>query len=76
MPPRENPQSVTNWINWLNTNFGPGPWIPLSGHKSYVEMQYDLSGTPIFNPSLGFPVKLFWNQATGEIKAFDARKFF
>jgi len=75
MQPQENPQAVTNWILWLNRTFPPGPWIALQGFSGITRFDYDIKGNSVFNPNLGFPVKAFWNQSTGEIKVFDARKF-
>lgn len=65
MPPQTNPQAILSWQNWLNTNFGAG-WFPLDGFHLLV-VQGDTSK--------GILLKAFWNQNTGEIKTFDARKF-
>ncbi len=66
MPPQGNPTTIQAWVNWLNTNFGAG-WFALDGFKTIIDDK---------NRSVGIPVKTFWNQNTGEIKMFDARKFY
>lgn len=65
MFPQGNPATIQAWVNWLNTNFGAG-WFALDGFKTILDDK---------NRTIGIKVKAFWNQNTGEIKMFDARKF-
>lgn len=76
MPPQINQQSITNWQNWLNTYFPPGPWIPIDGFTAIITSIPGPNRTATYNPSLGYPLKSFVNTSTGEVKSFDARKFY
>jgi hypothetical protein len=76
MPPRENPQAVQNWVTWLNTNYGPGTWVPMNGFTSITMSVPGANNTITFNSNLGFALKSFVNTQTGEVKSFSANKFY
>lgn len=73
---QENQIAIQNWQNWLNTNYGPGPWIPLIGFHTTTQLTYESNGGPVFNSNAGYPLKGFLNISTSEVKFFDARKFY
>ena len=73
---RINQQAITNWTNWLNTYHPPANWVPTDGFYTTTGLDYDSSGNPIFNGNRGYPLKGFVNTATGEVRFFDARKFY
>ena len=70
-----NQQSIIAWQNWLNTNYGQG-WVPVDGFFTTTSLGFKSDSTPIFNPNAGYPLKLFVNNQTGEVKMFDARRFY
>ncbi len=76
MPPRINQQAIINWQNWLNTYYPPGPWIPINGFNTMVEMTPASSVMMNINTNTGYPLKGFVNTSTGEVRVFDARKFY
>lgn len=76
MPPRENPRTVENWRIWLNRVYPPGPWIPIIGFMATITSVPGANNTATYNPAVGYPLKSFVNTVTGEVKSFDARKFY
>ncbi len=76
MPPQINQQAILNWQNWLNRIYPPGPWIPVEGFNTITKLDFDATGGAIFNPNSGYPLKAFINTSTGEVKVFDARRFY
>jgi hypothetical protein len=76
MPPRENPQSIASWINWLNTNYGPGTWIRINGYMALIRSIPGPNHTATYDTTFGYPLISFVNQQTGEVKSFDAGKFY
>lgn len=76
MPPRENQQAIINWQNWLNRAYPPGPWVALGGFYTITRMELGANNQVTFNANVGYPLKGFLNNATGEVKTFDARKFY
>ena len=77
MPPRgENQQAITNWQEWLNRTYPPGPWLPVSGFTSTITTTPAPNDTASFNLNSGYVMKSFINTSTGEIKSFDARRFY
>lgn len=76
MPPRENPIAIRNWQTWLNTYFPPGPWLPINGFNTMVQMSPSSNTAMNINTNGGYPLKGFVNTSTGEVKVFDARKFY
>lgn len=73
---QENRQLVQNWIDWLNTTSGPGPWVEMNGFTALTVVTIEDNGTITFNPNRGFPLKSFLNTLTGEIRSFSATKFY
>lgn len=73
---REDPQKVSNYVAWLNTQTPGHTWTPLTGFNAITTCYYSTTGQLVFNPNLGTPLKSFRNQATGEIRSFDARFFY
>jgi hypothetical protein len=73
---REDPVKVGNYQVWLN-GLTPGQtWNPLPGFNAITTCYYTPTGQLIYNPNLGTPLKAFINQATGEVRSFDARYFY
>lgn len=70
----EDPVKVAAKLNALNTN-GVALWVAADGYNAITRMELQDDGSIAFNPSVGVPTKVFVNQATGEIKLFDARTF-
>jgi hypothetical protein len=75
MPRREDNRAVINWQNWLNNNYGQG-WMPISGFMAIIGTVPQVNNTANYNPNYGYPLKCFVNSQTGEVKCFDARKFY
>lgn len=71
-----NQQNILNWQNWLNTHHGGPGWVPVDGFFTATNLSFKLDSTPVFNPNAGYPLKLFVNTRTGEVKMFDARRFY
>lgn len=71
-----NQQAIENWKIWLNRTYPPGPWIPIDGFSTITNLAFDINGGAVFNPNSGYPLKGFVNASTGEVKIFDARKFY
>ncbi len=76
MPPTENPEVVNNFIQWLNRTYSPGPWVALQGFTALTVAVPGSNNTATFNPSSGFLLKSFRNTSTGEIKSFEAHRFY
>lgn len=76
MPPRENPTAVKNWQDWLNRTYPPGPWLPITGFTSTMTTYPGSNDTATFNPHNGYVMKAFLNTSTGEVKTFDAKRFY
>lgn len=76
MPPQENTVAVTNFIEWLNRTQPPGPWIALQGFTALIVAVPGANRTATYNTNLGFPMKSFRNESTGEIRSFDAYRFY
>lgn len=76
MPPQENQLAVNNFIDWLNRIYPPGPWIALTGFTALTAANPGTNNTATFNPNLGFLLKSFKNTSTGEVKSFDAHRFY
>ena len=73
---RVDEQAIKNWQIWLNKTYPPANWMPIDGFNTMTGLDYTISGTPIFNGNRGYPLKGFVNTATGEVKVFDARRFY
>ncbi len=76
MPPTENTQAIENWQEWLNRTYPPGPWLPINGFTSTITTVPNADDTATFNINSGYIMKSFINTSTGEIKSFDARRFY
>lgn len=74
---RENPVKIQNKIRELNTQSPAGQknWTALIGFNALTTVDFNYAGKAIYNPSLGFPAKVFVNNTTGEIKIFSAHLF-
>lgn len=77
MSPQENSRAIENFVRWLNLNkeTAPGPWVPVQGFNAITKFEFGPSGSFVFTPIVGFPVKAFLNTQTGEVKMYDARNF-
>lgn len=73
---REDPKKVDNYRIWLD-KLTPGQnWVPLSGLNALTTCYYTPTGQLAYNANYGMPLKAFLNQATGEVRSFDARYFY
>jgi hypothetical protein len=73
---KEDLGKVEQYRVWLN-QLTPGQnWVPLNNFNALTTCYYDAQGKLYFNPQVGTPLKAFLNQATGEIRSFDARFFY
>ncbi len=82
----ENPGKVEAKIGELNrqepkpkTSIGfplhtPLVWKAVPGYFALTGFNYG-QGNPQFNPSYGYPVKVFVNERTGEMRIFPASLF-
>jgi len=76
---RVNQQAITNWQAWLNKHYPVqgGQWLAIDGFNTATGIDYNaLTGIPIFNGNRGYPLKGFVNTGSGEVKWFDARRFY
>jgi len=73
---REDPQKVQRYITWLNSLTPGQTWTQLLGFNAITTCYYSATGQLVYNPNLGTPLKSFLNQATGEVRSFDARFFY
>lgn len=79
MPFRPNQQAINNWIVWLNRAYPVqnGQWVAIDGFNTATGIDYNtMTGQPVFNGNRGYPLKGFVNTASGEVKWFDARRFY
>lgn len=72
---QEDRSKVQRYITWLNDQTPGQNWVDLTGYNALTTCYYTATGRLIFNPQFGTPIKAFLNQATGEIRSFDARFF-
>jgi hypothetical protein len=71
---QENRIKVQEKINELNQS-SPG-WVDVAGFHAITSFEFPVYGKgATFNPSAGFPVKIFVNNITGEVKLFAAALF-
>ena len=74
----EDPLKVQQKINDLNSNDPQGalkPWIHYSGYFALTRVELNDGVGPVFNPSIGIPMKVFTHQLTGEIRMFPSQFF-
>lgn len=71
-----NEQAILNWKNWLDKAYPTGPWVPIDGFYTMTSLSFDANSNPVFNGNAGYPLKGFLSSSTGEVKIFDARKFY
>ena len=51
-------------------------WVPIDGFNTITTLSFNANGGAVFNANSGYPLKGFLNTSTGEIKIFDARRFY
>lgn len=76
MPFQINQQAITNWQNWLNQAYPPATWFPCDGFTATMTVILGDNHSITFQGNSGYILKSFVNTSTGEIKSFDARKFY
>lgn len=69
-----DPQKIQEKLAELNSGLTTPLWVIAEGINAITTMTLQ-EGKIIFNPNIGYPVKIFTNTKTGEIKIFDARIF-
>jgi hypothetical protein len=75
---QENMQKVIDKVNQLNRAekvAANRKWSALDGYNALTTVTFDANNRPIYNPSFGYPIKVFINNATGEMKLFSVYKF-
>lgn len=76
MPFNVNSARILAWKNYLDKTYPPGPWLPIDGFNTITKLNFDSDGNAIFEGNSGYPLKAFVNTKTGEVKTFDARRFY
>ncbi len=72
----ENNKKVQEVLKELNGERKKPIWFPVDGFKLLPEVTYKKARKDVsINPSSGYPVKIFVNIQTGEIKVFAAILF-
>lgn len=71
----ENTLAVQNQVLQLNLLNPSESWIPVDGFNFMNAVKINPNNTITLEKSKGYPVKLFLNTATGEVKVFNASRF-
>ena len=50
-------------------------WVALEGFNALTKFDFLSNGGAVFTPTAGYPVKIFVNTSTGEMKIFPAAQF-
>jgi hypothetical protein len=78
MPALQESQELINAkVAQLNANSPAGErgWTPLAGLHALTQFQFLQNSGAMFTPSSGYPIKVFVNTITGEVKIFPAINF-
>lgn len=67
-------KKVQEIIDQLNAG-QPGTWVAPDGVHALTRVTKDGDKFFSFNPGSGIPVKVFFNQASGEIRLYPAMMF-
>lgn len=70
----ENPRKVQLRLNALNFNQPGRPWIAVPGFNVMTGIRFD-GDSAVFEPNRGYPVKVFVNKKTGEVRTYAAYAF-
>lgn len=75
--PIESDDLVTAKINALNESSPEGEktWLALNGFNALVQFNFLPNNGASFTGNSGYPVKVFVNPTTGEVKMFPAIQF-
>ena len=74
--PQVNPTKVQQKVDELNNESKIGQWIPSDGLSAMTGFKYGFSDNDSqFLVGSGIPVKIFFNNKTGEVKIFLAVLF-
>ena len=72
----EDKAKVDEVISELNGDLKSPIWFPVDGFKLFPNISYKPGRKDVtVTPSSGYPVKLFVNVNTGEVKAYAASLF-
>lgn len=71
--PAEDPILVAHKLTELNGTIGG--WFALPGFHAFTKFEYLQAGGASFSPMVGYPIKVFMNGTTGEIRVFPAGVF-
>lgn len=67
-------KTVKEILDTLNSGQA-GAWAVPEGVHALTQVTKEDSGQLAFNPGSGIPVKVFFNQSTGEIRLYPAMMF-
>ena len=70
----ENPYKVDARLKQLNKGLSNKPWVAIPGFNVMTGITFTPQG-PYFNSTSGYPVKVFVNIVTGEVKTYSAEFF-
>ncbi len=71
----ENVSKINAKLAELKNNTGHD-WLHISGFSAITGFDFGQNGqSPNFNPGFGYPVKVFVDKVTGEVKLFSAGLF-
>lgn len=70
----EDPTLIANKIRELNGEVRTD-WFALPGLHAFTKFDYLQGGGAMFTPTVGYPIKVFMNGATGETRIFPAALF-
>ena len=72
----ENVQKVQRIVNELNKGLPSRPWVAVPGFNVMTAISFHNGGaSPTFDANTGYPVKVFVNNLTGEVKTYSVYMF-
>ena len=72
----ESVQKVQRKLNDLNKGITSRPWVAVPGFNVMTTITFNAGGiSPTFDANTGYPVKVFVNNLTGEVKTYSAYAF-
>lgn len=66
---------IQNQLNSLNHGLESPQWSFVNGENAFMGFNIDPSGKASFAGNVGYPVKLFFNSTTNELKMFPLTLF-
>lgn len=70
----DDPELIQKKLTELNASSPKGRWFAADGLHAVTRFERK-GASPMFIPGSGIPLKVFFNDTTGEVKTFLARNF-